>query len=122
MDMDTRRGRLLHWLLDARRAIRRKPSEFRWWLADQFSRAALRLRGGNTSVFGFYDGQRGDRAAQLIERLDWVLLLHLDADELRDSEVSETLNELASLAGATWVRHDEPISKGTSAISEGGRP
>ena len=104
MNLDTRRGRFVAWLLDLDYAVRQKPTDFRWWLADQLSRAALRLRRQEVSVFGHYDAQKGNRAAMLAEAI-WIEVVIIDISAA--DNIDTKLQELASLAGATWIRNDD---------------
>lgn len=106
LNLDSRRGRLTYWLLNLDEAIRRGPWDMRRWSADQLGRAAIRLRGGKTYVFGYYDCSRGNRAAMLIDRLRDRLLMKLDHDDFMETE--DTLNELAQVKGALEVRNDAP--------------
>lgn len=100
--MDSRRGRLIAWVLDLHQATRRSPHTFRWWLADQLSRAAMRIRGEKVSVFGWYDGQRGNRAAIMCDRIHSSLF---DISPEKADDAIDDLNELASLSGASWTRN-----------------
>ncbi len=106
INLDSRRGRAVMWLLNLDTAIRRGPWDLRRWLADQFGRAAIRLRGGKTYVFGYYDCSRGNQAAKLVDRLRDHFLTKLDFDGFLEAE--EVLNELAQVKGAIEVRNDAP--------------
>lgn len=100
---DTLRGRFSYWLLNLDCAMRRSPHDLKLWLADQLSRAAMRLRGEKVSVFGFYDYAKGNRAAQLCDAVDFDHCLNWSNDEADMIEENRArLQELASLAGATW--------------------
>lgn len=109
MGTDTRRGRLVAWLLDFDRAVRRSPESFRWWLADQLAQWALRLRGQRVTVFGYYDAARGNRAAELADRLSTSVALALgDAPSEDVKSALEDLQELESCMGGTWHRNATP--------------
>lgn len=107
INMSTRRGRLVMWCIDTIRAIRGQPSNFRWWLADVFSRWALRLRGNAVPrLFGYYEDVRGDRAAELADRISFDLILATALDDKeavgRMNSIQDQVGELAALARATW--------------------
>lgn len=103
-----RRGRRALELAYAwHRGIPGLPQRVRFALADRLMRWAMRLRGEKVSTFGFYDYGRGNRAAVLIDRVDDYLVLESspkNPDALADAR--ESLEELASLAGACWYRND----------------
>jgi hypothetical protein len=110
--LDTRRGRLVMWCINTVRAIRGKPSDFKYWLADVFSKAALRLRGDATPrLFGYWEDVRGNRAAELADRLNFDLVLATNLSDLDHVEkmnrIHEQVGELAALARSTW-HHAEP--------------
>lgn len=107
INMRTRRGRFVMWAINAIRAARGKPSDFKFWLADLLSRGALRLRGDATPrLFGYYEDVRGNRAAELADRINFDLILATDLDDLdavsRMNQIHEQVGELASLARSTW--------------------
>lgn len=104
LNLDTRRGRATMWVLNLDDAIRRGPMDVRRWAADQLARAALRLRGCRTYVFGYYDCTRGDRAAKVADSLRFHLLLKLEPHDLAEAE--EMVNELAQMKGACWASND----------------
>lgn len=104
INLDTRRGSLWLRLLDMERDLRNTPRSARWWLADRFSRWALRLRGEKLYRFGYYDDSVGNRAAKLAWDVDWRLMRLFSHDETDDYlEAQEQLNELAAKAGSTWA-------------------
>lgn len=107
INMETRRGRFVMWSIDTIRALRGKPSDFKYWLADLLSRAALRLRGDATPrLFGYYEDVRGNRAAELADKisLDLVMASNLDDREHvgQMNRIHDQVSELASLARSTW--------------------
>jgi hypothetical protein len=104
MNMETRRGRLFHWLLEFHYTVKRAPQTWRLWRADRLMRKAMRLRGETPSAYGFYDFAKGNRAARLLDIIDMDYLTRLRSeDDL--TEHRETLNELASICGACWERN-----------------
>lgn len=106
LNLDTRRGRFTLWLLHLDHALRDAPNRLRWWAADQVARAALRMRGGRTYVFGFYDSTRGNRAAKLADDIRTTLFLKLETADF--VEAAEVLDELAAIKGAVECRHEPP--------------
>lgn len=100
-DLSTRRGRAFYWLLGLCKATKDTPFRCKLWFADQLIRCAMRLRNEKVSVFGFYDCAIGNRAAQLCDdiRLKTILNDH-------EVEIRENLEELASIAGATWISNN----------------
>jgi hypothetical protein len=109
---DTRRGRFVLWCIDTLRAIRGQPSDFKYWLADLLSRGALRLRGDATpKLFGYYEDTRGNRAAELADRITFDLILARPLHNLEDermNQIHEQVRELASLARSTWHWQRQP--------------
>lgn len=103
---DTRRGRLVMWLLNLDMAVRRSPESFHWWLADLFAQWALRLRGQRVTVFGYYDAARGNRASELADRLRLAVVLEAVGGDEDARSAIEDLNELESLAGGCWWRNN----------------
>lgn len=107
INLETRRGRFVMWSINTIRALRGKPSDFRYWLADLLSRWALRLRGDATPrLFGYWEDVRGNRAAELADRINFDLVLATNLDD-RDhvekiNQIHEQVGELAALARATW--------------------
>lgn len=120
--METLRGRFVLWCIDSSRAMRGQPSNFKWWLADVFSRWALRLRGDATPrLFGYYEDERGNRAAELADRISFDLVLATVLDDEaavgRMNRIQDQVGELAALARATWHR---PVNKySTTHVTEG---
>lgn len=111
--MDTRRGRFVMWCISTIRAIRGKPRDFKCWLADLLSRWALKLRGDATpNLFGYYEDIRGNRAAELADRITFDLVLATDVDDSDHFEkmnrIHEQVGELAALARSTWHHADKP--------------
>jgi hypothetical protein len=110
--LDTRRGRFVMWCINTSRAIRGKPSDFKYWLADVLSKAALRLRGDATPrLFGYWEDVRGNRAAEIADRVNFDLVLATNLDD-RDhvekmNQIHEQVGELAALARSTW-HHEDP--------------
>ena len=101
---DNRRGRAFNTLLEFRFWIKyRATLDFKLWLADLLSRKAMRLRDEKTSVFGFYDSFKGNRAAKLCDDLDTSFLLNVPTEQWIGSLESfrADLQELGCLAGAT---------------------
>lgn len=107
INMESLRGRFVMWCIDTIRAVRGQPSNFKWWLADVFSRWALRLRGDATlHLFGYYEDTRGNRAAELADRISFDLVMATALDDHYEVErmnrIQEQVGELASLARSTW--------------------
>jgi len=94
-----RRGKLVLWLLDAKRFW---PWRVRMVLADACSRAAVRLRGQEVREFGHFGGVVGNRAAEVIDQLEFELILSRSGDEI--AELRSLITELALLSGASWWR------------------
>lgn len=124
IDRTTRRGAFVLWLLDLDTALRYSPSTFRWWLADQLARAAMRLRGEKVTVFGFYDCARGNRAAALVESIRNQFITETRTEELGEqmAELNPKLDELASCCGATWMRNRQPPEQENAGTQRPGTP
>lgn len=100
------------WCIQTARVIRGKPSDFKYWLADVLSKAALRLRGDATPrLFGYWEDVRGNRAAELADRINFDLVLATDLHDedhrVKMNHIHEQVGELAALARATW-HHADP--------------
>lgn len=124
INLETVRGRFVMWCIDTVRAVRGQPSNIRWWLADVFSRWALRLRGDATPrLFGYYEDVRGNRAAELADRISFDLVLAAALDDrdavARMNQIQEQVGELAALARSTWhVPVNNPVSHGLSEAKD----
>jgi hypothetical protein len=103
IDHSKRVHRIGYWLLNLREALKRSPRDFRYWFADQLSRVAMLLRGEKVSVFGYYDAAKGNRASILAEDIRINLICKNSPHFGEDYQEScDKLEELASLASATW--------------------
>jgi hypothetical protein len=108
--MNTRRGRFAHWIAGIACNICLAPNRFRFRLADQLARMASGLRREKVTVFGIWDESRGNRAADLVDRIEISLIGKIDPSDYAD-EIRDDLHELASIAEATRWRNNEIFKK-----------